>query len=77
MTIRSSVMPRMRGDDLARRAVAMRPGLHVLSMSDYSDQAPPSELGPAAGRVAFLDKPFDAGKLLETLRELLGSAAPR
>jgi CheY-like chemotaxis protein len=67
------VMPGMRGDDLARRAVAMRPGLHVLFMSGYSDNAPPSELGPTAGKVSFIDKPFDAGALLERLRELLGA----
>ena len=67
------VMPGMRGDDLARRAVAMRPGLHVLFMSGYSDDAPPSDLGPTAGRVSFIDKPFDAGALLERLRELLGA----
>ena len=45
------VMPGMRGDDLARRAVAMRPGLHVLFMSGYSDNAPPDELGATSGRV--------------------------
>ena len=44
------VMPGMRGDDLARRAVAMRPGLNVLFVSGYSDSAPPSDLGPSAGR---------------------------
>ncbi len=65
------VMPGMRGDDLARRAVAMRPGLHVLFMSGYSDQGPPMDLGPTAGRVDFIDKPFDAGTLLERMRELL------
>jgi FixJ family two-component response regulator len=65
-------MPGMRGDDLARRAVAMRPGLNVLFMSGYSDSAPPDDLGPTAGRSAFIDKPFDAGSLLEKLRELLG-----
>ena len=66
------VMPGMRGDDLARRAVAMRPGLHVLFMSGYSDIAPPHDLGPTAGRVSFIDKPFDAGTLLERMRVLLG-----
>lgn len=68
------VMPGMRGDDLARRAVAMRPGLHVLFMSGYSDQAPPSDLGPTAGGTAFIDKPFDAGTLLERIRDLLRGA---
>lgn len=65
------VMPGMRGDDLARRAVAMRPGLHVLFMSGYSDNPPPDELGATAGHVSFIDKPFDAGTLLERLREML------
>ena len=65
------VMPGMRGDDLARRAVAMRQGLHVLFMSGYSDDPPPTELGPTSGQVGFIDKPFDAGALLERLRELL------
>jgi CheY-like chemotaxis protein len=70
------VMPGMRGDDLARRAVAMRPGLHVLFMSGYSEAAPPSDLGPTAGGTSFIDKPFDAGTLLERIRELLHSDAP-
>ena len=68
------VMPGMRGDDLARRAVEMRPGLHVIFMSGYSDSAPPSDLGPSAGRVSFLEKPFDAGTLLERLRDMLVGA---
>ena len=67
------VMPGMRGDDLARRAVAMRPGLNVLFMSGYSDDPPPSDLGPTAGAVSFLDKPFDAGSLLERMREMLAA----
>lgn len=65
------VMPGMRGDDLAKRAVAMRPGLNVLFMSGYSNQAPPKDLGPTAGDTSFIDKPFDAGTLLERVRELL------
>ena len=69
-------MPGMRGDDLARRAVAMRPGLPVLFMSGYSDQAPPTTLGPTAGRTSFIHKPFDAGTLLERVREMLSGAGP-
>ena len=49
----------------------MRPGLHVLFMSGYSDQAPPTDLGPTAGATSFIDKPFDAGTLLERIRDLL------
>ncbi len=69
------VMPGMRGDDLARRAIAMRPGLHVLFMSGYSNQAPPKDLGPTAGSTSFIDKPFDAGTLLERVRDQLRSGA--
>lgn len=65
------IMPGMGGDDLARRAVVMRPGLHVLFMSGYSDNAPPEQLGPTAGQVSFIDKPFDAGAVLERVRALL------
>ncbi len=68
------VMPGMRGDDLARRAVAMRPGLSVLFMSGYSEEAPPLDLGPTAGATSFIDKPFDAGTLLERIRDLLRGA---
>ncbi len=68
------VMPGMRGDDLARRAVAMRPGLSVLFMSGYSEEAPPLDLGPTAGSTSFIDKPFDAGTLLERIRDLLRGA---
>jgi two-component system cell cycle sensor histidine kinase/response regulator CckA len=70
------VMPGMRGDDLARRAVVLRPGLHVLFMSGYSEAAPPSDLGPTSGGTSFIDKPFDAATLLERIRELLQSDVP-
>jgi DNA-binding response OmpR family regulator len=53
----------------------MRPGLPVLFMSGYSDQAPPEDLGPTSGGTAFIHKPFDAGTLLERVRELLTVAA--
>lgn len=68
-------MPGMRGDDLARRAVAMRPGLAVLYMSGHTNQAPALDLGPTAGRCEFIDKPFDAGDLLERVRDLLTATA--
>ena len=68
------VMPRMRGDELARRAVEKRPGLRVLFMSGYSDRVPPSDL-PAAGTVSYIEKPFDAGSLLERVEEVLGAGA--
>jgi hypothetical protein len=42
-------------------------------MSGYSDDPPPNDLGPTSGRVAFIDKPFDAGALLEHLRDLLAA----
>jgi hypothetical protein len=41
-------------------------------LSVYSVDAAPSDLGANGGRVFFIVKPFDAGALLERLRELLG-----
>ena len=65
------VMPGMRGDDLARRAVAMRPGLPCCSCPATATMPRrATSARPGAGR--FIDKPFDAGALLERLRDLLG-----
>ena len=64
------VMPRLGGGPLARRLVAARPGLKVVYMSGYVDDA-------IAGREAledganFLAKPFLATALVRKVREVL------
>jgi CheY-like chemotaxis protein/two-component sensor histidine kinase len=70
------VMPNVNGRELVRRATKMRPNLPMLLMSGYvgdNVEALGSLLGP---RVAFIQKPFNPGALLEKLRDVLsGSAA--
>jgi len=65
------IMPEMLGTDLVERGRAAHPGLRVVYMSGYSHEV----LAPKAltENGAFIEKPFNAGKLLETVRELLDS----
>ena len=63
------VMPSMGGPALARKLSARRPGLKVLFMSGYTDDAVGrGELGP---RDAFLQKPVDPAMLARKVRQVL------
>jgi two-component system cell cycle sensor histidine kinase/response regulator CckA len=62
------VMPRMGGRELAERLRAQRPGLRVLFVSGYSDDALGDAGDPATG---FLAKPFLAAELAAAVRALL------
>jgi CheY-like chemotaxis protein len=64
------VMPRMSGRQLATLMTQARPGLRVLLMSGYTEQAVlrPDVLEP---RVAFLQKPFTPTELVRKVREVL------
>jgi CheY-like chemotaxis protein len=70
------IMPRMRGDELAKRLVAQSPRTRVLFMSAY---VVGGVLGPGA---FFIVKPFNIDHLIRTVRESLawtlpsGAAAP-
>jgi len=68
------IMPVSNGVDLARRVVAARPGLRVLCMSGYTDEAA-LRSGLIDSGVAFLQKPLTPERLLTKIREVL-SAAP-
>jgi two-component system cell cycle sensor histidine kinase/response regulator CckA len=59
------VMPKGSGRELAEHLVARRPGLRVLYMSGYTNS------GIVEDEVAFLQKPFTPGRLIETVREVL------
>ena len=64
------VMPRMSGRELAERLRAERPGLRVLFMSGYTDDAMLRQgVARPAGR--FLQKPFTAQQLAAKIREVL------
>lgn len=64
------VMPRLSGHELAERLRKDRPGLRVLFMSGYSENALPQE-GVLLPGVELLRKPFTAAALLERVRDVL------
>jgi CheY-like chemotaxis protein len=67
------VMPRMGGPELASRLQAVRPGLPVLFVSGYTDDARVLH-GTDAGPSAFLHKPFTPRALAGAVRALLDGA---
>jgi CheY-like chemotaxis protein len=67
------VMPQMSGRELARRLTALRPGLRVLYVSGYTDDAIVRR-GRASAGSAFLAKPFTPDALADLVRRLLDAA---
>ena len=63
------VMRQMNGFELGSALSERTPGLKILYMSGYRDQAGGMEPGPAP--VTFLNKPFTPGALLAKVREVL------
>jgi two-component system, cell cycle sensor histidine kinase and response regulator CckA len=61
------VMPQMNGQELARRAVHLRPDMKVLFISGFAENEA-SDLGPDA---QFLQKPFKPTELSRHIRRLL------
>jgi nitrogen-specific signal transduction histidine kinase len=64
------VMPRMSGRELADRLARLRPGLRVMFMSGYTDDAVVRH-GVLAPSAAFIQKPFGPESLLAKVREVL------
>jgi len=71
------VMPHMNGGELAARLERIKPGLRVLFVSGYTDDAIIRH-GVLEARTAFLQKPFPLDVLARTVREVLDapSAGP-
>ena len=67
------VMPELNGRVLADRLGAMFPGLRVLFMSGYSDEAVVRH-GMIRPNTAFIEKPFSEATLARKVREVLDSA---
>jgi signal transduction histidine kinase/CheY-like chemotaxis protein len=74
LLITDVVLPHMGGRELAERLRGDRPGLKVLFMSGYTDEAIARHGVPAPG-MPLLTKPFALGDLLQTVRNLLDSMA--
>jgi FixJ family two-component response regulator len=66
-------MPRIGGRELAERLSALRPGLRVLYLSGYTDDAVLRH-GVCREVVALLQKPFSSDLLLRKVREILDTS---
>jgi signal transduction histidine kinase len=73
MLLTDMVMPKMNGTDLAEKLIQLRPHMHVMIMSGYSEYSagPVQHSKPLFAR---MQKPFSRLSLLEQLREVLATS---
>jgi signal transduction histidine kinase/CheY-like chemotaxis protein len=70
------VMPSASGPDVAEELTALRPGVKLVFMSGYTENAAFRQRGLEPG-TAFLDKPFTPAALAQKVREVLDAAGER
>jgi two-component system cell cycle sensor histidine kinase/response regulator CckA len=71
LLITDVVMPRMDGPSLVREVRKERPGLRVIFISGYTEDAFRKRLGEDGG-IEFLPKPFSLKQLAAKVKEVLG-----
>jgi two-component system, cell cycle sensor histidine kinase and response regulator CckA len=64
------MMPGIGGRDLAKRLLALRPGISVLYLSGYTEDTVTNQ-GASGPATAFLQKPFSLQNLARKVREIL------
>jgi PAS domain S-box-containing protein len=69
------VMPGLNGRELADQILSLRPGVRVLYMSGYADNAI-VQYGVLNPGLAFIEKPFSPETLAAKLRQVLSSSPP-
>ncbi|MGH9603461.1 MAG: PAS domain S-box protein [Terriglobales bacterium] len=69
------ILEHVSGPELARRLLAVRPGMKVLFMSGYTDDAVLRH-GVQSAETPFLQKPFSTDVLARKVREVLDQPAP-
>jgi two-component system cell cycle sensor histidine kinase/response regulator CckA len=75
LVVTDMVMPMMGGREMVRRMHEARPGLPVVFMSGYSQEAHPSREAVRAP-VELIPKPFDVRDLVRVVRLVLAEASP-
>jgi CheY-like chemotaxis protein len=69
------IMPNLNGRELAERLEKLRPGIRVLFMSGYTDDAI-VQRGVLEHNAKFIQKPFSPEELAGKVREMLGPPVP-
>ncbi len=70
LLLTDKVMPRMPGEELAKRMSLLRADLRIVFMTGYSEFSTNGNAGPAS-EIHVIQKPFSRVSLLERLREVL------
>jgi PAS domain S-box-containing protein len=71
LVITDVLMPGGTGPEMVRALDQIRPGIPVLYMSGYADEATFKQPGPQARDSHFLQKPFTAADLMSRIRQIL------